>query len=155
MDEQLEQLHSELRYAERLCQRTARLYRKAATLATFLSVAGGSAVLGALSEQMPAALSLAGAALLVVATALNVAVRPAEKATVADADMRRYSKLRALAAKMTADELKTALEGLREGDSAEVEPLRAVAFNDTVLERGRAYQVQPLNLQQKILALLA
>lgn len=155
MDEEHAILLNEVRYGERLCQRTARLYRKAATAATFLSVVGGSAVLGALSERVPAGVSLAGALLVVVIGALNVAVRPAANAAAADVDMRRYSKLRTEASSMTATELRAALQRLRESDSAEIEPLRAVAYNDLVTEVGRDDWRMPLSRTQRLLALLA
>ena len=82
MDEQIETetLISEIRYAERLCIRTARLYRKASTTSTFLSIIGGSAILSALSDAVPSWVSLAGAGLFAVFGALSVAVRPDEKA---------------------------------------------------------------------------
>lgn len=154
-DEATAILLSEARYAERLCQRTARLYRRLGTAGVFLAIVGGSATLSALADGVPGWISAAGAAALAVFGALLVAVRPAEKAAANEADARRYAQLRTAAAGMDAPTLRTALAKARESDTQEVEPLRAVAFNDVALEIGRADQLIALTLPQRLLAALA
>lgn len=155
VDEAVAILLGEVRYAERLCQRTARLYRRLSTAGVFLAIVSGSATMSALSSRVPDWVSAAGAAGLAIVGALLVAVRPVEKALANEADARRYTQLRTAAAGMDARALRTALAKAHECDVQEIEPLRAVAFNDVVLEIGRADQLMPLSLQQKLLAALA
>ena len=52
---------NEASYAQRLCERTARLYRRAHTLGTFLTVLGGSAAVTAAVDRAPSWLAPAGA----------------------------------------------------------------------------------------------
>jgi len=148
-------LMGEIRYAERLTQRTARLYRRAATFCTFLAVVGGSGVISSLADQVPAWVSLAGVALLAVAGAAALAVRPLEKAVINEADMRKYSALRTQGLAMSEAELDAALQKARESDAAEVELLRDVAFNDLLVEIGREEMLQPLSAAQKLLGAMA
>lgn len=58
---------SEIRYAERLCLRTARLYRRLQTIGTFLTVFSGSAVLTSFSEGVPASVRVIGAVVAALA----------------------------------------------------------------------------------------
>lgn len=155
MSEQTDILSNEIRYAERLCLRTARLYRRLQTGGVFLTIVGGSATLSALSATVPRSVSVIGAICFALFGALMIAIRPAEKALANEADAKRYAQLRTLASTMEADALRAALAKARETDTAEVEPLRAVAFNDVVLEVGRNDQVLPLSVQQRLLAALA
>ncbi len=148
-------LLNEVRYAERLCQRTARFYRHIQAVGTFATVAGGSAALSALAQGVPPWVSLAGAAAFTVFGAAMVAVRPADKAAANEADMRRYTKLRTEGRTMDADTLRQALDKAREGDAAEVESLRDVAYNDLLRETGWEHQQIPLSLRQRALALIA
>lgn len=155
MNERHAILMGEIRYAERLTQRTARLYRRAATVCTFLAVVGGSSILSGLSEQVPGWVSLVGVALLGLAGAAALAVRPLEKAIVNETDMRKYSGLRTQGLRMTDSELDVALQKARETDAAEIELLRDVAFNDLLVEMGRDEMVQPLSTTQKLLGAMA
>jgi hypothetical protein len=155
MHKTIEQLRAEARYAVRLCQRTARLYRRAQTVGTFLSIVGGSAVLAALSPAVPSWVTLAGTALLSLAGAALVAMRPADKAAQNEADQRRYMALLARAHGMTPEALGAALDDLHQSGAAEVEPLRAVAYNDVMLEINRPDALIPLRLNQRLLASLA
>ena len=72
------QLQTEIRYAIRLTQRTARLYRRVQTVGTFLAIVGGSALLSALAGTFPAWLPIAGGVLLTFAGAAMIAIRPAD-----------------------------------------------------------------------------
>lgn len=153
MDKEL--LLVEVRYAERLCQRTARLYRHLQTVSVFLSVLGGSGVISAVSGAVPAWMPIAGGVLLTVFGAVNLAVRPAEKAAANEGDVKRYAQLRSAAPGMDAAQLHAALEKARETDVTEIEALRPVAYNDVVREIGRDDEVMPLSLQQRIAAAFA
>jgi hypothetical protein len=155
IDERKEILLGEVRYAERLTQRTARLYRRVAWACTFFGVIGGSGVFSALSQRAPDWLSFAGAALLALVAAVTLTVRPMEKAVTNEGDARKYAALRTAAGPMSADELRDALNKARENDVAEIEPLRAVAYNDMVTEIGRPDQRITLTLPQRLLGALA
>lgn len=155
MSEQTDVLLNEIRYAERLCLRTARLYRRLQTGGVFLTIVSGSATLSALSSTMPKSVSVIGAICFALFGALMISIRPAEKALANEADAKRYAQLRTTASAMDADTLRAALAKAREMDTAEIEPLREVAFNDVVLEVGRNDQVLPLSMQQRLLAALA
>lgn len=150
-----EQLHSDIRYAIRLTQRTARLYRRAQFAAAFLSVVGGSAIVGTLGVDLPRFVSVTGALLFLATGAALLIARPGDKAAMNEADSRRYQALMAKAVSMSDIELQQALEEARQSDVPEVEPLRDVAYNDVVVERGSPGAVVPLTLPQRVLAALA
>ncbi len=154
-DERKAILLNEVRYAERLCARTARFYRRVQAVGTFGAVLGGSGTLGSLSSAVPAWVSVGGAALLACFGALLVAMRPADKAAANEADVRRYAKVRTEGLRQTADELQAALDRARESDVPEIEALRQVAYNDMVREVGRPDCAAPLNRRQRLMALLA
>jgi hypothetical protein len=148
-------LLGEIRYAERLCERTARLYRHIQAANVFLSVLGGSAVISAVSGSLPKWVPLAGGFVFAVFGALNLAIRPADKAAANEADSKRYTKLRADAQSMTTDELRAGIEKARQSDIQEVESLREVAYNDMVREIGREDQSIALLPYQKVLRAIA
>ena len=150
-----ETLLDEIRYAERLCQRTARLYRHLQTVTVFLSVLGGSGVISAVAGSVPAWMPIAGGILLAAFGALNLSVRPADKATANETDMKRYAQLRTAAVKMDVDQLREALEKARESDTQEIESLRDVAYNDVTVEIGRPDAAVPLKMHQRVLSALA
>lgn len=151
----VEQLKGEIRYSERLCQRTARLYRHLQTWATALGVLGGSGTLAALIPHVPGWIPPAGAVLLAGVGAVVLAVRPGDKAAMNEADMRRYALLMSSAQSMSAGELERALEQARPSDAPEVELLRNVAFNDVVREIGRPDAVVTLSRAERLVAALA
>lgn len=148
-------LLNEIRYAERLCQRTARMYRRVATFFTFSAVLGGSGTVTALSTAVPPWVGIAGAALLAVTGAAALAIRPLEKAIINEADSRKYAALRTQAVGMDGQQLDAALQKARESDTAEIELLRDVAYNDVVKEIGRSDMVGPLTLRQKLMESMA
>jgi len=149
------QHHNEARYAQRLCQRTARLYRRVDTLATFVAVLAGSAAASALFTAVPAWLPVLGAALLAGMGAAHLVVRPADKAASNEADSRKYAELLAQAHRLDGAALAEALSAARASDVPEIEPLRDVAWNDVMRELGRQDLVLPLRPAQRALAALA
>lgn len=155
MNKTREQLIGEIRYAVRLTQRTARLYRRIQTAGTFLGIVGGSAAISALANMIPTGAGQAGGLLLAAAGAALIAIRPADKAAANEADTRRYVALTAKAHDLDDDALATAIDEARQGDTQEIEPLRMVAYNDVAIEFNRRDAVQPLTLEQRILAALA
>lgn len=154
MNDIKQQLLNDIRYAERLCVRTARLYRRLHSVSLWLTVTGGSAALASIVPNFPHWLSLVGAAFVAVLFAANIAIRPHEKAVANDTDARKYALLRTRAVTMDAAALELALNQAHETDVPEVEPLRAVAWNDVSEEIG-SDQRMVLNAQQKLLAALA
>lgn len=149
------QLFGEIRYAIRLTQRTARLYRRVQTAGIFLSIVGGSATMASLADGVPFWVTSTGGVLLTIAGAMLIAVRPADKAAQNEADSRRYQALMARAVNMNEEEIERALEDAHTGDAPEIESLRAVAYNDMVLELNRQDAAIPLSPIQKILRALA
>jgi hypothetical protein len=146
---------NELRYAERLCQRTARLYRHVQTAGTALTVLGGSAAMSALVKSAPDWLAVIGGIVFTVAGALMIAVRPADKAAAAEVDGKRYTTLCGKAHGLDDAALQVALDDLRSGDVPEFENLRDVVYNDIVREIGRPEQAVALSPLQRLVSLLA
>lgn len=151
----VEQLKGDIRYAIRLCERTARLYRRIQSVGTFLSLVGGSAAVSGAAGQLPPWVAISGSALLAVAGAALVAIRPADKAAQNEIDVKRYRALMAKACSMTVDQLAIALEEAHQGDAPEVEPLRNVAFNDMLTEINREDQKIPLSVTERLLRAIA
>lgn len=149
------QLKNDIRYAIRLTQRTARLYRRIQTTGVFLSILGGSAALASITGGVPTWLTALGGILLAVAGAALVAIRPADKAAQNEADVRRYQALMTKADGLDVGALVLAIEEAHAGDAQEVEPLREVAYNDVALESNRPDVLIPLSLTQKILRAVA
>ncbi len=151
----IEQLRGDIRYAIRLCERTARLYRRIQAAGTFFSLVGGSAAVSGAAGQMPSWVAISGSALLALAGAALVAVRPADKAAQNEADVKRYRALMAKSIGMTVEQLVAALEEAHQGDAPEVEPLRNVAFNDMLAEINREDQKIPLSVTERFLKVIA
>lgn len=146
---------NEVRYAERLCQRTARLYRHVQGTGVFLTVIGGSAILSALAKNLPDFIAYGGAILFTVFGALLIAMRPADKAAMNEADAKRYAALRVRAASLDDKSLRTAIDEARPSDVPEFEALRDVAYNDVAMEVGQpTYKIQ-LTVPQRLLAAIA
>lgn len=150
-----QQLIGEVRYAIRLTQRTARLYRHIQTLGIFLSILGGSATMASIADGIPAWITATGGIMLACAGAMLIAIRPADKAAQNEADVRRYQQLMARAVNMSEKELEQALEEAHNGDAPEIESLRDVAYNDIVLELNRPDAAVSLTPLQKMLRALA
>lgn len=154
MDEDKEELYFNFRYAQRLCQRTARLYRRIQTSLTFMSLLAGSSAVATLAAQLPAQ----SAWLLATFAALgciNLAVRPAERIAANEADVRKYGALLAKLSLLDAPALQQLLDEARQTDTTEVEQLRPVAYNDVVLEIDEPDFVISLTPMQKIMGALA
>lgn len=151
-----DELLNKIRYAERLCQRTARLYRRIQSATTFMTIVGGSAAASALMAHTPAWLPVTGTLLLALFGAVAIAVRPADKAAQNEMDVKRYGAIRTKASSMTDEALSQAIDEATANNAAvEVEPLRDVAYNDVAREVGRPDSVVQLNLQQRLIAALA
>jgi predicted polyphosphate/ATP-dependent NAD kinase len=146
---------NEIRYAERLCQRTARLYRHVQSFGTWLTVVGGSGTLAALANNVPNWVPITGAIVFAAAGAALIAMRPADKAAMNEADAKRYAALRTRGLGLDDKALRAALEEARQSDVAEVEALRDVAWNDVVQEVGYADKRVLLSIPQRLLSAIA
>lgn len=155
MTQSREQVLGEIRYAQRLCQRTSRLYRRAQTTFTFISIVAGSAALVAVSSKLPVHFAMLSGLVFAVFTALNLSIRPAERIAQNDADVKKYAALIAKATELDVPAILKLLAEARQTDAPEIEPLRDVAFNDLMLEFNRAEEMIPLSRSQKLLAALA
>lgn len=150
-----DQLQGTIRYAIRLCERTSRLYRRMETAGTFFAIIGCSATIGGALGDLPTWVTAAGSVLLTFAGAAMIAVRPADKAAQNDSDIRRYQALMTKSHAMTVKQLAVAIEEAHQGDAPEVEPLRNVAYNDTVIELNRADQAIALSRTERMLKAIA
>ena len=145
----------EIRYAIRLCQRTARLYRRVQTAGTFIGVVGGSAAIAGLAGTLPSAVTVLGGVLISLAGAALIAIRPADKAAMNEADVRRYQAIMVKSHQLNDDALAAAIDEAHAGDAPEIEPLRNVAYNDVALELNRADAMVNLTFAERLLRALA
>ena len=155
MDKTREQFEADIRYAQILSERTARIYRRLQTVGTFLSIVGLSAVLASALSSLPDVWKFSAAAVFLLSTAVMLSVKPAEKVTRWEQDLQRYRDLMARSKAMTLEQLDAALQEVRRSDAPEVAPLREVAFNQMLYEINRADQLIRLTFGQRVLAKLA
>lgn len=155
MDQTKEQLQAEVRYAQRLCQRTSRLYRRVQTTFTFLSILAGSGALVSISAQLPQVWILSSAIAFAAFAAINIAIRPAERVAQNDSDVRKYAALLAKSEGLEVGEIRKLIAEARQSDAPEVEPLRDIAFNDVMREINREDALIPLTPSQKFLGAIA
>jgi hypothetical protein len=149
------ELINQIRYAIRLTQRTAKLYRKIQVCGAFLTIIGGSAIVFKLFEALPPWCGFSGAVLMSIMGAMLVVVRPADKAAQNESDVRRYQTLELRSHGMNDAELEAAIAEARQFDCPEIDPLCDVAYNDVVRSYGREDAVVPLSCLQRLLAALA
>ncbi|MYN18893.1 hypothetical protein GTP81_19270 [Rugamonas sp. FT107W] len=149
-----EQLQIELRYAQRFCQRSERFYRRIQTTFTFMSLLAGSSTIAAVSAQMPVAATWMLAAFAIFGI-LNYAIRPAERIAAFHADVRKYAALIAKSDLLDALAIQHLLHEARQTDAEEIEPLRAVAYNDVMLEIDEPDSLIELSPMQKLMGVLA
>lgn len=149
-----DQLQVELRYAQRFCQRSVRFYRRIQTIFTFFSMLAGSSAIAAVAAQMPAAATWMLALFSVFGIA-NFAIRPAERIAAFQADGRKYAALITKSNNLDAEAIQHLLHEARQSDTEEIEPLRAVAFNDVMLEIDEPEALIPLTRMQRLIGALA
>lgn len=148
-------VQAEIRYAQRLRERTARLYRKVQTIFTFFTILAGSAALVAVSAQLHQQFVLTSALVFAAFTAINIAVRPAERVAQNDSDVKKYASLLAKSEDLDIAAIRKALAEARQSDVPEIESLREVAFNDVMLEIGRPDAIVTLGRTQRLLSAIA
>ncbi|WP_343732411.1 hypothetical protein [Duganella sp.] len=154
MDEDKDELYFNCRYGQRLCQRTARFYRRIQTTLTFMSLLAGSSAVATLAAQMPAQ-SAWLLATFAVFGCINLAIRPAERIAANEADVRKYGTLLTKLNLLAPPALQQLLDEARQSDTSEIEQLRPVAYNDVVMEIDAPEALIPLTSMQKLMAVLA
>lgn len=146
------QVIAEIRYAQRLAQRTARFYRRVQSIATFASIVGGAGIFAQLSEFFPVWVPVSGAVIFTLFGAVVICMRPADKAVPNEMDMKKYSDLLARSETMEVDAIRAALAEARKTDAPEIESLRDIAFNDVMEEINRPYVKIKTKWHQELLA---
>lgn len=154
MDDDKEDLYFKLRYAQRLCQRTARFYRRVQTALTFISLLAGSSAVATLAAQLPTQ-SAWLLATFAIFGCINLAVRPAERIAANESDVRKYGALLAKLNFLETSALQQLLDEARQSDTTEIEHLRPVAYNDIALEVDEPDAIIPLTPMQKLMGALA
>ncbi len=149
-----DQLQIELRYAQRFCQRSVRFYRRIQTTFTFISLLAGSSAIAAIAAQMPVTATWMLAAFSIFGI-LNFAIRPAEKIAALQVDVRKYAMLITKSDLLDASAIQHLLHEARQTDTEEIEPLRAVAYNDVMLEIDELDSLIELSPMQKLMGVLA
>lgn len=142
-------LLNELRYAERICERQARLYRRGQFVSGWLSIVGATATVAAVASHLP---HWAQLTLSMIAAGLGIAfhlMRLGDKAAVIEAQKKIYGGVR------TAANLEHALDVARSTAPPQLEALRMVCFNDVLREIGRADEVQKLCWWQRLIGAVA
>lgn len=151
----VEVIRNEIRYGQRMAERTARLYRRLQTFGTFSAVVAGSGTLSALIPHMPAAVPIVSGVLMTFIGAALVAIRPADKAAANEADARRYAGLLVKYQRLGLAELDEALREVQVACAPEIEALRNVVYNDVVTEVGQLTHRVELNRSERLIAALA
>jgi hypothetical protein len=154
MDDDKDELYFTFRYSQRLCQRTARFYKRIQTALTFMSLLAGSSAVATLAAQMPTQSALLLASFAVFGC-INLAVRPAERIAANEADVRKYGALLGKLNQLDPPALQQLLDEARQSDTTEVEHLRPVAFNDVVLEIDEPEALITLTPIQRLIGALA
>ncbi|SEN72181.1 hypothetical protein SAMN05216404_106188 [Nitrosospira multiformis] len=155
MEKTRDELLGEIRYAIRLAERTARLYRRVQTFSSFCAIMGGSAALAGVSDILPQGALAWGSMIAASFGAMLLSVRPGDKAAQNEADIKRFQLLMSRSSHLQDEELAASLEETRVGVAPEIELLRNVAYNDVVSERNREDAALPLTLPQKLLRAVA
>jgi hypothetical protein len=142
-------LRNELRYADRLWTRQARLYRRIQTVGTFLTVLGSASAFSAWAPKAYDWLPILGGTVAAVFGAALIAIRPADKASMAEVQAKKYREATGRL------DLEQALNKIRESDPHEIESLRLPVYNEVVREVGQDDYVAKLNLRERIINFVA
>ncbi|MCA9002809.1 MAG: hypothetical protein KDB61_12855 [Planctomycetes bacterium] len=113
-----------------------RFWRRARALVTVFLVAGSSFAVVSWAQQDPKMASIA-ALLLVLFSAFNFAVSPADRQAEARERHRTYAELRSqLPVDATLEQVDAALRKAAITDPPAIESLRYIAYNDNLLSKG-------------------
>lgn len=125
-----------LRYAMRVLERHASLWRKAAYLLKFLGLLSGTLALASLTADKQGAALWLGV-FFAVAQCLDHVFSPAEKALLSEVQRKRYGEVWARSGKSATEALAGDYEALVAEDAiSPSRALRELAFDDVVREQG-------------------
>jgi len=125
-----------LRYAARVLERHARMWRRIDAAVRLAALLAGSGAIGAIGAQN-SRLALALGAVFALLQAVEFALRPAGLAARSMAQRKQYASVFARARTTSDEALADAYATLAAEDEVIVpEPLRRLAYNDVVRERG-------------------
>ncbi len=145
-----------LRYAARVLERHARLWRRIDAAVRLAGLLAGSSAFAALMAESRG-FTLVFGVVFAVLQAVEFALRPAEQAAQSIAQRRPYAALAARSEAMDDAGLKAAYLQLHAEDDVIVpESIRTLAYNDVVLEKGcDPAHLNPLDRWQRFVAFLA
>jgi len=155
-DKERQKLCSEIRYTQRLAQRSARLWWRIDAIGTLAFVLGSAGAVSNLANLLPSYIAALASFCTVLIAAVMVCLRPAHKASLNDADVRKYSELMTLERSGTSTpKLAALIAKAHQTDAPEIETLRDVAYNDVCNEINRAEHAVKLNFWQRTMSAMA
>lgn len=145
-----------LRYAVRVLERHARLWRNVDNLVRLGSLLAGSGAIAALAAQSHA-LTLAAGVVFALLQGVEFALRPAEGAARSMAQRRPYADLLARQSELDDGAIDAGYQRIVADDEIVVpELLRYLAYNDVLAERGcDASFAYPASAAMRCMALIA
>lgn len=126
----------ELRYAIRVLERQARLWRRLDAMIRFFGLLSGTAAFAAITHASQN-LTLSFGILFAVLQAVEYTLTPSVKAAAAQYHAKQYAVILAEQSRITPEELRQKLLDVRAQDEIVVfEALRKLAYNDVAQEYG-------------------
>lgn len=146
-----------LRYAVRVLERQARLWRHIDGAFRMLAILSGSSALAAMLTQQASAISISGMVAFAVFQAVEFSAQPGLKAAEAWAERKPYLSIISKQSRLSDTELEQAYQDALEQDGVlAFESIRRLAYNDVTIEKGcAASALFPLNRWQRIVSILA
>jgi len=155
-DKERQKLCSEIRYTQRLAQRSARLWWRIDAVGTLTFVLGSSVSVANFVKLLPPFIGASASVITILIATLMVCLRPAQKASLNEADVRKYDELLVLERSGTSTQkLAVLLAKAHQTDAPEIETLRDVAYNDVCSEINRADYACKLSVWQRTMAIMA
>ena len=114
-----------------------------------MTVLAGASTLTALVPKIYDWVPVFGGLVLAVFGASLVAIRPADKAAIAEVQAKKYREAR------VATDLEAAMNKIRESDPHEIESLRQPVYNEVVREVGQDVYAEKLSIRQQLTNLFA
>lgn len=139
---------------QRIAIRHERLNRRLRMLFSFLNLLGGSAAMAGAITSSPVIMGACGITLAAV-SALDFVLSPAEKSWAFTQAAGDYANLRGRMDALPLDELDQQLRVLQAQPGEILESLRYVAYNDAMLEVGRADCMVPLGKWCRFMSVIA
>jgi hypothetical protein len=145
---------SELRYALRFGELNERLWRRLETTLNLFSALGGSAAVGAVAGQSDV-LTLAAGLVMAITGALQLVLRPGERAAAFRTTRRDLLGLESKAWSLSVTDLDATMHRIEADAPDGFAALAQPAWNDCVRRLGQASLAQPLTFGERFLSRLA